>query len=182
MKNDPGAGRAPLPHEEAARSQSTLCVRAFLEEAAALMQDDFLPKLEKCVAALPEEEVWWRSSESENSAGNLLLHLAGNVRQWIISGMGGAPDVRARPKEFAARGGMTKHEAFEQLRETVAEACAVLRRLDETDLSAEKSIQGFRRSGLAVIFHVVEHFSYHTGQIAFITKLRTRRDLKFYDL
>jgi uncharacterized damage-inducible protein DinB len=96
--------------------------------------------------------------------------------------MGGVPDVRERPKEFAARGGMTKQEALERLRETVTEACAVLRRLDETDLSAEKSIQGFRNSGLAAIFHVVEHFSYHTGQIVFITKLRTQRDLKFYNL
>jgi len=156
--------------------------RIFLDEAAALLQDDLLPKIEKSVGTLSEEDVWWRSSETENSAGNLLLHLAGNVRQWIISGMGGAADVRERPKEFAARGGVTKQEALDRLRETVAEACTVLRRLDETDLSTEKTIQGFRSFGLAAIFHVVEHFSYHTGQIAFITKLRTQRDLKFYDL
>src|SRR5262245_12236340 len=156
--------------------------RTFLAEAASLLQDDFLPKIAKCVGALREEDVWWRSSETENSAGNLLLHLAGNVRQWIISGMGGAADARERPKEFAARGGMTKQEAFGRLQETVAEACAVLRRLDESDLMADKTIQGFGRTGLAAVFHVVEHFSYHTGQIAFITKLRTQRDLKFYDL
>jgi uncharacterized damage-inducible protein DinB len=156
--------------------------RIFLDEAASFLQEDFLPKIEKCIGALREEDVWWRSSETENSAGNLLLHLAGNVRQWIVSGMGGAADVRERPKEFAARGGITKDEALERLRATVAEACAVLRRLDPADLSADKKIQGFSRSGLASVFHVVEHFSYHTGQIAFITKLRTQRDLRFYDL
>src|SRR5262245_20211605 len=127
--------------------------RVFLDEAASLLQDDFLPKIEKSIGALREEDVWWRSSETENSAGNLLLHLAGNARQWIISGMGGAADVRERPKEFAARGGLSKDEALERLRATVAEACGVLRRLDETSLSAEHSIQGFQRSGLAAIFH-----------------------------
>ena len=160
----------------------TTIAHAFLETAVAHLERDFLPKIRTCVDLLGEEDIWWRASEAENSVGNLLLHLAGNVRQWIISGMGGARDARERAREFADRGSLSKAEALGRLEATVAEACAVLRRLDAADLEAAKSIQGFDTSGLQAVFHVVEHFSYHTGQIVFITKLRTQRDLKFYNL
>ena len=156
--------------------------RAFLEQAVAHLEQDFMPKIRRCVALLSEEDVWWRGSETENSAGNLLLHLAGNVRQWIISSLGGAPDQRQRPMEFSARGGVSKNEALSRLDGTVSEAAAVLRALSPDELLRARLIQGFQRTGLQAVFHVVEHFGYHTGQIVFITKLRTQRDLKFYDL
>jgi len=156
--------------------------RAFLASAAEDLTEDFLPKIRRCLDVLTEEDVWWRGSTSENSIGNLLLHLSGNVRQWIISGMGGATDVRERPKEFAARGSVSKEEAYERLAATVAEAVSVLGRLEEGDLTGEKTIQGFQRTGVAAVMHVLEHFGYHTGQIVFVTKLRTQRDLRFYNL
>jgi uncharacterized damage-inducible protein DinB len=156
--------------------------RAFLAESAAQLAEQFVPKIRRALDVVAEEDVWWRGSPGENSIGNLLLHLAGNVRQWIISGMGGAEDRRERPREFADRGSVSKEEAFRALEATVAEAVAVLRRLDEADLLARKTIQGFESTGLAAVLHVVEHFSYHTGQIVFIAKLRTGRDLRFYDL
>jgi uncharacterized damage-inducible protein DinB len=156
--------------------------QAFLREAADDLELDFFPKIKKCVDLLDEDDTWWRGSEAENSVGNLLLHLSGNVRQWIISGVGGAPDRRDRPHEFSARGGMSKIEALSGLESTVREAAAVLRRLPPNDLLIERTIQGFKRTGLQATLHVVEHFSYHTGQIVFITKLRTQKDLKFYNL
>ena len=87
--------------------------RAFLDHAAVHLEQDLMPKIRSCVELLQEKDVWWREAEVENSVGNLVLHLAGNVRQWIISGMGGAPDVRERPKEFSDRGSVTKDEALD---------------------------------------------------------------------
>ncbi len=154
----------------------------FIERAIAHLQEDFLPKIRKCVEILDDDDIWWRASEAENSVGNMLLHLNGNVRQWLISGLGGEPDTRNRPAEFAARGGTSKWDAYAQLESTVKEACLVLSRLEDKEMFRERTIQGFRQTGLAAIFHVVEHFSYHTGQIVYVTKLRRHQDLKFYNL
>jgi len=156
--------------------------RAFLDQAVTHLEEDFMPKIKSSIELLSEEDVWWRGSDIENSVGNLLLHLAGNVRQWIISGLGGAPDHRQRPREFSSRGGVSKSEVLSRLDATVSEATAVLRGLSADDLLTERAIQGFRQTGLQAVFHVVEHFGYHTGQIVYITKLRTQRDLMFYNL
>jgi uncharacterized damage-inducible protein DinB len=156
--------------------------QAFLKQIADHLESDFLPKIRKCVDLLDEDDIWWRGSDAENSVGNLLLHLSGNVRQWIISGVGGAPDQRDRPSEFSARGGMSKTEVLSRLENTVKEAADVLRRLRLDDLLVERMIQGFKQTGLQACLHVLEHFSYHTGQIVFITKLRTQQDLAFYKL
>src|SRR5262245_24339262 len=162
--------------------QNTSIAEAFLKQTADHLESDFLPKIRKCVDVLDENDIWWRGSEPENSIGNLLLHLSGNVRQWIISGVGGAADRRDRPREFSTRGGITKAEALSQLEGTVSEAAAVLRQLPPDELLRERTIQKFTRTGLDAIIHVLEHFGYHTGQIVFITKLRTQKDLKFYNL
>jgi uncharacterized damage-inducible protein DinB len=156
--------------------------RAFIAQAVDHLQLDFLPRIKKCVELLSDEDFWWRSSEVENSVGNLILHLSGNVRQWIVSGLGGEPDTRHRFTEFAARHAVAKGDALTRLEETVSEAVRVLQSLSAADLLQAKTIQGFHRSGLQAVFHVIEHFSYHTGQIVFVTKLRRRQDLKFYDL
>ena len=156
--------------------------RAFLDHAAVHLEQDLMPKIRSCVELLQEKDVWWREAEVENSVGNLVLHLAGNVRQWIISGMGGTPDVRERPKEFSDRGSVTKDEALTRLERTVSEAAAVLRSLNPEELLKDRVIQGFQRTGLQAVFHVVEHFGYHTGQIVFVTKHRSKTDLKFYNL
>jgi uncharacterized damage-inducible protein DinB len=163
-------------------AQSQPVGSAFVASAISHLQEDFLPKIRKCVELLSEEDVWWHESEAENSVGNLLLHLSGNVRQWIISGLGNEPDSRDRPAEFAARGGKSRWETFALLDSTVQEACRVLNHLTEEDLLKERTIQCYRRTGLQAIFHVVEHFSYHTGQIVFVTKLRRHQDLRFYNL
>src|SRR3989442_8078442 len=99
---------------------------AFLETARHFLSKDYLPKIEKCLELLTEADVWWRAHESDNSVGNLLLHLAGNVRQWIVSGIGGAADERARQKEFDQREALSKTELLARLRAAVQEADRVL--------------------------------------------------------
>jgi uncharacterized damage-inducible protein DinB len=112
----------------------------------------------------------------------LILHLCGNIRQWVIHGVSGAADARNRPAEFAAREACSKAELLQKLETTLAEVDAVLANLQLEKLAEPRVIQGFNVSVLGAIFHVVEHFSYHTGQIIYITKMRTGEDLKFWNV
>ena len=137
-------------------------------------------RIESCLGSLTEEQVWARGSESENAVGNLVLHLCGNVRQWIVAGVGGAPDHRERDTEFAARGGVPIPELMDRLRATVAQAVAVIDAVPEERMEARVVIQNYEVSVLSAIYHVVEHFSGHTGQIIFATKMLTGSDLGFY--
>ena len=151
----------------------------FLKSAADKLAEN-LSRIESCLLELPPSSVWKRDSENENAIGNLLLHLEGNVRQWILSGIRVAPDDRDRPSEFSARTGANASVLFATLRDTVDDAVALSRSLPHQRLSEEVSIQGFDTTVLSAIFHVVEHFSGHTYQIILLTKRFTGKDLGFY--
>jgi uncharacterized damage-inducible protein DinB len=141
---------------------------------------ELVPRIETCLAKLTPEQVWARGGENENAIGNLVLHLCGNVRQWILSGVGGNRDVRDRDAEFSARGGSSPAELTALLRRTVDEAAAVIAALTPERLAAPLVIQGYKVSGLEAVYHVVEHFSMHTGQVLFGTKMLTGADLGFF--
>ncbi|CAN5302030.1 hypothetical protein BH18ACI2_BH18ACI2_20320 [soil metagenome] len=157
--------------------------QAFINQARTLLTRNYLPRIERCLEQLTDADVWWRDNTESNSIGNLLLHLAGNVRQWIVSGVGGAADVRERDAEFEIDAqALPAGELLRRLCETLAEADEVLARLAPSRLLEACRIQG--RDGVTVleaVFHVVEHFSMHTGQIILLTKIRTGRDLAFYE-
>ncbi len=161
------------------KSKTTLSTRLFLASSQRLLAKQSLPRIVKCLQELSEEEIWWRPNSSSNSAGNLVLHLCGNVHQWIISGLGGAEDKRERDREFAEQGPIPRQVLVAQLRRTVRDACRVLARLSDDSLSRKYVIQGFHVTGLDAAFGVTEHFGYHTGQIIFITKLKRAHDLRF---
>jgi uncharacterized damage-inducible protein DinB len=136
---------------------------------------DYMPKIREAVERLTDEQIWQRPNEASNSIGNMLLHLSGNVRQYLISGAGGVPDVRNRPAEFAAKEGQNKHELLSLLEQTVAEACAVLESLDPAVLLEERTIQNRKLALMNAIFHSTEHFAYHAGQIIFVSKALTQQ-------
>jgi uncharacterized damage-inducible protein DinB len=138
-------------------------------------------RIEDCVGRLSAAQIWTRGTENENAVGNLVLHLCGNVRQWIIGGVGGQLDNRDRDSEFAARGGLQPGELAAKLKATVAEAAEVIRKLPVERLSERKIIQKvYDTTVMEAIYHVVEHFAQHTGQIVFATKLLTGQDLGYY--
>lgn len=137
-------------------------------------------RIEDCVGRLTEEQVWARGSESENALGNLVLHLCGNVRQWIVSGVGKQADVRQRQEEFDARGGVGVPQLMEKLHGTIEDAVAVLQAVTPERLLERESIQKYDVTVMEAIYHVVEHFAGHTGQIIFITKMLTSSDLGYY--
>ena len=129
-------------------------------------------KIKHCLDQLTDAEVWWRPSESMNSVANLVLHLCGNVRQWIISGVGGVPDTRDRPKEFSERGNTPKAELLRLLEATVAEARQAINRASPAELLRVRTIQSFEGTGLGAVLHSVTHFWGHTQEIIHLTRTR----------
>lgn len=133
-----------------------------------------------CLEQLGTDQIWHRDHAIENSVGNLVLHLRGNVTQWILSGIGGAPDRRERDWEFSARDPLPAEELARRLAETIAEADAVLADLPLERLLDKRRIQVYEVTVIHAVLHVVTHFAGHVGQIIWATKHLTGRDLGFY--
>lgn len=138
------------------------------------------PRIEKCLDEVSEEQVWARPNSASNSIANLIIHLCGNITQYVISGLGGFPDTRNRDAEFEILSGNNKAQLLERLHQTVRKASEIIAGLSEEELMKSRTVQGFNVSGVDIIVHVTEHYSYHTGQIAFWTKLILNKDLGFY--
>jgi uncharacterized damage-inducible protein DinB len=146
---------------------------------------EYLRKIEHCVGLLSEEQVWWKPNPACNSVGNLLLHLRGNLSQWVLAGIGGEEVERHRSAEFAASRRATtatKSDLMAGLAEVVTRVRRVVREMPAPALAKAVSIQGYDTDGLGVVFHVVEHMGYHTGQIVATTKqlLGPDADIEFY--
>jgi uncharacterized damage-inducible protein DinB len=139
----------------------------------------YLPRIVQCLQMLSEEEIWWRPNEVSNAAGNIVLHLCGNIRQWALSGLGGAMDVRERDKEFSERGPIPRQALIELLQSTVEDAKRVIETTQVSKLLSEFDIQGYHVSGATAVTTVFEHFAYHAGQVIYLTKLKRAEDLHF---
>lgn len=142
--------------------------------------DQCLLKIVRAVETISAEDLWSRAHENENAVGNLLLHLAGNVRQWITAGLGGAADRRDRDSEFSRRDELPAQELLRGLRSTLREADQVLAGMTADKLLARYSIQGFEVTGVYAVLHVTEHFGEHTGQILWIAKHASGEDLGLF--
>jgi uncharacterized damage-inducible protein DinB len=153
--------------------------RNFVEYSAVKLEQ-LSERIATCLDQLTDDQIWLRSGENANAAGNLVLHLCGNVRQWIGSGVAGKPDIRMRDREFSARGGVTRQELKERLRGVIGEACAIIRSVTPERLTERIQVQGHDVSVMEAIYHVVEHFSGHAGQIIFQAKALTGKDFGFY--
>jgi uncharacterized damage-inducible protein DinB len=127
-------------------------------------------RIRHCLAQLTDEQVWRRPREEMNSIGNLLLHLAGNVRQWIIAGLGGLPDTRNRPGEFSERRLIARQDLLAWLEATVEEAKRMLDAVSSEDWMRRRHIQGFEVTGLGAAISSVAHFRGHTQEIIHMTR------------
>ena len=152
----------------------------FLEHSRKRLLEEHWPRLKGCVEPMTVEEIWWRPNEASNSVGNLILHLNGNVTQWLVASFNKDEDKRDRPTEFSADGGLTASELLERLGGTIAAAERVLHRLSVEELLAPYEIQGYKVRGVDAVYQVVEHFGLHYGQIAYIAKSLSGNDLGFY--
>ncbi|MEP0134223.1 MAG: DinB family protein [Eudoraea sp.] len=131
--------------------------------------------------SISESDIWKKPNESSNSIGNQIAHICGNMTQYIIASLGERDDYRNRDEEFSMTGGFTKSQLIQKLEDTVKEAKIILKQCNKKQLIKIREVQGFKLSGIGIVIHAVEHYSYHTGQIAFWTKLMTNKDLGFFD-
>jgi uncharacterized damage-inducible protein DinB len=145
-------------------------ISATIGKEAAFELDSACARIKHCVNQLSDEQIWARSTPKMNSIGNLILHLCGNVRQWLIAGLGDQPDIRNRPQEFAERGPIAKSELLSKLDTTIREAKTVLERQTAAQLISVRRIQGFEVTGLRAIFNSVPHFRGHTQEIIHMTR------------
>lgn len=150
-------------------------------ENALYRMDESTRMIKKSLAEISEDEVWQKPNPSLNSMANLILHLCGNMTQYVISSLGETEDKRNRDDEFSVTGGLTKDELFIKLESVVDDAKRVIFNVTPNQLVKMRSVQGFSFSGVGIILHAVEHYSYHTGQIAFWVKQLKNKDLGFYD-
>lgn len=154
--------------------------RVFQSQSTTYLRADYLPRIERVIAPLTLEQIWWRPNEASNSIGNLMLHLAGNVRQWILGGVGRIEMRRDRDLEFSTREAISVEELTKRLRSSVEDACAVIEHVRDSELSEPREIQRFDTTVFGAIYHVVEHFAMHTGQIILLAKAQTGKDAGFY--
>jgi hypothetical protein len=155
-------------------------IDAFLKFSRNKLLEQYWPRLRKAVEPLSQEQIWWRPNDASNSIGNLILHLNGNVGQWLVASFNRLEDLRDRPAEFNASGDLSATDLLDRLGATIDEADKVLARLTREELLATWNIQGYTVTGLAAVYQVVEHFGLHYGQIVYITKMQEGRDLGFY--
>lgn len=153
---------------------------AFLEKSRNLIASDYLPKIERSTDRLSDSDIWWRPNEASNSIGNLMLHLAGNVTMWIIGGVGSRTFERDRQAEFDERREIPASELRQRLRTVVHEADDIVAAVGTSELLSRRLIQGYDVSVLEAIYHVVEHFGMHTGQIIMLSKIRLGQDLNLW--
>jgi uncharacterized damage-inducible protein DinB len=147
---------------------------------SAVKLDELAGRIEDCVSRLNHDQIWTRNTQNVNSVGNLVLHLCGNVRQWIGFGIGGLADQRDRDSEFAARGGQEAAQLIDRLKTTVSQASGIIRNFDPARLMEKVTIQKNEVTKMEAIYHVIDHFSQHTGQIMFVTKMLTGDDLGYF--
>lgn len=155
-------------------------LQLFTTEIKRRLFEESQARLERCLNELSEADIWWRPNENSNSVGNLVLHLCGNARQWILAGLGGAADQRSRQAEFDERGPISRAELIQKVHDLMNEIDEVLDGLGTEDLERPIVVQGFDETGLSILIHVVEHFSYHVGQMAYIVKAKLDKQTNFY--
>jgi hypothetical protein len=151
--------------------ESSDVASAFIAQARQRLAAD-IERIKHCVEQLDDAQLWWRPQEPLNSIANLLLHLCGNLRQWIISGVGGETDTRDRPREFAERAAISKGELIGRLETVVAQVDAVLAGLEGARLLEPRRIQGFDETALSAIWNSLNHLGGHAQEIVYITRLQ----------
>jgi uncharacterized damage-inducible protein DinB len=142
--------------------------------------DEGLGRIHKCVGMMADKDVWYRPNRSVVSVGNLVLHLTGNVGQWIVSTMSGSADDRKRSVEFDETGPIDRVQLLGRLDRTIQQAKMIINDMDTASLEKEYGVQGFKESGVGIVLHVVEHFNYHVGQITLHTKLLLDVETGYY--
>lgn len=170
----------PYPHQSTTGHVS-IFRDLLIREVKRRLFDESIPRLKLCLNHLSEDQIWHRPNEHSNSVGNLVLHLCGNMRQWILSGLAGQTDIRERDAEFSRTEPIPTAQLLGQLDALATEVNRALDEVQPEDLLSGHDVQTFRENGLSILVHVVEHFSYHVGQITYVVKATKNIDTGYYN-
>ncbi|MFK7935600.1 MAG: DinB family protein [Saprospiraceae bacterium] len=151
-----------------------------LAEVRRRLYDENVVRLNKCLDDLTLDEIWHKPNAHSNSIGNLVLHLCGNVSQWVLAGIGGQTDTRERQWEFDSDERLTKVELKEKVAQVMEQVELVLQQISPADLLEKRAVQCYEETPLSILIHVVEHFSYHVGQMTYVVKLWKDQDMGYY--
>ena len=154
--------------------------QVLLQEVRRRIIEESVPRIKKCLHLLNEPQIWHRPNKQTVSIGNLVLHLMGNMQQWVLSGIDGQPDHRHRSQEFAETGPIPTEKLIRDLDSLMVDVEQALSRITPEMLIEERDVQGFEESVMAILIHVTEHFSYHTGQITYYVKSTLNVDTQYY--
>jgi len=154
--------------------------KQLIAETKRRISEESIERIKKCLDMITNDQIWQRPNKESNSIGNLILHLCGNARQWLICGLTDAPDTRNRSLEFDIHHNISKSEFITKLDELSSDIASLLKMIDVSNLVLPRKVQVFEETGISILIHVIEHFSYHTGQIVFYTKLLTNKPTNFY--
>lgn len=171
----------PVIGKKASMDNTELIKDEIIVEFKRRINDEFVPRIKKSIAHLNDEELWYRPNENTVSASNLILHLCGNVRQWILSGLAEHPDYRKRQNEFNESGLIPRDMLLSNLDNLMIEVSQALHHLTVEDLLQKRPVQIYNETGISILIHVIEHFSYHTGQIVYFVKSKKNVDMQFYE-
>jgi uncharacterized damage-inducible protein DinB len=172
----------PLSYRSGATPEMNPSLPAIGKEfcrAASAELEDAMGRIEHCLDQLSSSQLWWRPNESMNSIANLVLHVCGNVRQWIVAGVGESPDQRNRPLEFSQREGLSVADLKTMLRDVAIETRKTLDGVTEQELLRQRNIQGFAVTGLQAVLESVAHFRGHTQEIVHLTRIQLGEDYQF---
>ena len=142
--------------------------------------DESYPRVYKCLSLINQDQLWDSPNSNVPAIGCLVLHLCGNARQWILSGIGDDKDNRNREDEFIIHHNIRKSDFIFLLENLKVQLKNCLQNMPEDILLQRKKIQGYDVTGFSAIIHVIEHFSYHTGQITTLTKIYVDKDTGYY--
>ncbi|MBP6089832.1 MAG: DUF1572 family protein [Crocinitomicaceae bacterium] len=137
-------------------------------------------RIYKCLSMLTDQQIWQSPNATIPPIGNLILHLSGNAQQWILAGLGDRIDNRKRDEEFVRQEKIKKSDLLFLLEHLKVNLKTTVQNVSNEQLETEMIIQGFTVTGFSILVHVIEHFSYHTGQITTLTKWLTNKDTSFY--
>lgn len=158
----------------------TKVVEILKEEFRRRMIEEGLSRIEKCFSLLTEDQIWHKENENSNSMGNIVLHLCGNITQYIHSGIGGKKDERQRVEEFKISSRVDSIKLLTKIQEVVQEANRIVSNLEPIVFSEDRKVQGFDENVTSIVVHVIEHYSYHIGQLTYFTKFISNQDTGYY--
>lgn len=150
-----------------------------IEEFKRRIIDESFERILYCLQLLTPQQIWFKPNPVTNPVGNLVLHICGNTRQWIFSGLLGQKDLRKRKQEFILTD-LPKEELIRMIQTLRQDILQHLPQLRQTLLEKTYPVQTFQETGVSILIHVIEHTSYHTGQITQLTKLITEQETNYY--